>query len=71
MYKIICKELIGEQCDFEAVGETKEEAKNNFYKHGEDSPLHKEAYENATDEEVVDFAKKLDPVRDSARGTEK
>ena len=68
MYKIICKELThrldsgqaDEVCDFVAEGATKEEAKNNFYTHGAEASLHKEMYENASDEEAEDFGKKLD-----------
>ncbi len=60
MYKIICKELTGEECDFEAVGRTTEEVKNNFYAHGAQSPIHKEAYENVTDEDAAKFGKEID-----------
>ena len=60
MFKISCKELTNKECDFVSEGETAEEAKANFYKHGAESPLHKEAYENATDEEKANFSKKVD-----------
>lgn len=60
MFKISCKELTNTECDFVSEGETAEEAKANFYKHGAESSLHKEAYENATDEEKANFSKKID-----------
>ena len=60
MYRIMCKELTEENCDFVAEGATREEVKNNFYAHGAESPLHKEMYETATAEQAVDFGKKID-----------
>ena len=60
MFKISCKELTNTECDFVSEGETAEEAKANFYKHGAESSLHKEAHENATDEEKEIFSKKVD-----------
>ena len=60
MYTITCKELTGEACDFVAEGATKEEAKERFYAHGAESPLHKEAYESATDEAAASFGIKID-----------
>lgn len=60
MYEINCKELTGEDCDFVAQGETAEEAKANFYKHGAESPMHQEKHQNATPEEKEAFSKKID-----------
>ena len=60
MFSIKCFELTEETCDFVAEGETKEEVKESFYKHGEESPLHKEAYASATAEEVKSFGEKLE-----------
>ena len=68
MFKIDCKELTlrhgsgqaGEECDFVAEGETKEKVKEVFYTHGEESGLHKEAYESASLHEANDFGKKID-----------
>jgi hypothetical protein len=60
MYKITCKELTGQDCEFVAEGDTKETTKEIFYKHGADSPLHQEHYKSATDEEKATFGKKVD-----------
>ncbi len=60
MFKIKCHELTNKNCDFEVGGETREEVKAKFYAHGEVSPLHKEEYSSATDEEIESFSKKID-----------
>ena len=60
MFKIKCSELTGETCDFVAEGETKEDAKANFYKHGAESEVHREMYNTATDEQKAEFGKKVD-----------
>ena len=60
MYKINCKELTGETCDFSVEGESKKEVADKFYAHGAESPLHKEKYYSATEEDKTGFAKKLD-----------
>jgi predicted small metal-binding protein len=60
MYKINCKELTGEECDFVAEGGTKEEVKERFYAHGAESPIHKEKYHSSTDEEASAFGQKID-----------
>jgi hypothetical protein len=64
MYKITCKELTGENCEFVAEGDTKGAAKDIFYKHGAESPLHQEHYKSATDEEKTTFSLKLDEYLD-------
>ncbi len=60
MFKIICKELTGEECDFVATGETPEQAKEIFYKHGAESEIHKERYNTASLEEKAAFGRQLD-----------
>lgn len=60
MFTIKCSELTNTECDFVAEGETKEEAKKNFYAHGAESPLHKEKYHAATKEEKTSFGIKID-----------
>ena len=60
MYKIKCSEMTPATCDFTVEAETKEEAKNKFYAHGAESDIHKEKYENASEEEKAEFGKKLD-----------
>jgi hypothetical protein len=60
MFKITCKEMTGSECDFTCEGATAEEAKKTFYAHGAESPMHKEAHDNATPEQMEAFGKKLD-----------
>ena len=60
MFKITCSELAGETCDFVAEGETKEDTKANFYKHGAETSMHQQAYLSATDEQKAAFGKKVD-----------
>lgn len=60
MFKIKCRELVEEECDFEASGETKEDVKRSFFAHGAESPMHREKYNNETDEEKEELSKKID-----------
>jgi len=60
MPQIKCSELTETSCDFVAEGATAEEAKENFYKHGGESPLHKEAHATATEEQKAAFGQKVD-----------
>ena len=60
MIKIKCDDLTHTGCDFVAEGETTDEAKANFYKHGDEAPIHKEMMEKATEESKIIFAKKVD-----------
>jgi hypothetical protein len=59
-FTVVCKELTGENCGFVARGGTPEEAKNNFYAHGAESPTHRERYVSATAGEKSVFSKRLD-----------
>jgi len=60
MFKITCKELTDSDCDNVTEAETKEEAKNKFFAHGAESPVHAEKMKAATDEQKAEFGKKLD-----------
>lgn len=60
MYTIKCGELTGEECDFVVEGATKEETKDRFYAHGAESPIHKEKYYSASDEDKAGFEKEVD-----------
>lgn len=60
MYEIKCRELTGEDCDFVVQEESPEKAKEVFYAHGAESPLHKERYLSAPAEEKEAFGKMLD-----------
>lgn len=60
LYRIICRELTNEDCGFITDGLTMEEAKNNFYRHGAESPIHQAQYHSATEEEKAEFSKKLE-----------
>ncbi|MEX0916961.1 MAG: hypothetical protein WDZ90_00310 [Candidatus Paceibacterota bacterium] len=62
MYKIVCRELTGEECAFVAQGATKEEVKENFYAHGAESSIHKEWYHSASKEEASAFSEKIDEL---------
>jgi len=60
MFKIKCKDLTNTDCVFVATGDTAEEAKKKFYKHGAQDLAHKKRYYNATEEEKHVFAEKID-----------
>ena len=60
MHKIECGKISDTECDFVAEGETVEETKAKYFKHGAEAPIHKEMMEKATDEEKVAFGKKVD-----------
>ena len=60
MYKIICKEMTGENCDFVATADTADEAKKIFYAHGAEAETHRARYETATPEEKEAFGIALD-----------
>ena len=60
MYKIVCKDLTNEDCDFTIEAESAAEAKEHFYAHGAESPIHKDSYVSATAEEKAAFGKQLD-----------
>lgn len=60
MTEIKCSDLTGEECDFVAHGNTNEEVKANFCKHGEESETHRKANTAATDEQKSAFGEKVD-----------
>lgn len=60
MAEIKCSDLTGEGCDFVATGDTNEETKANFYKHGGESEAHRKAHASATDGQKAAFGKKVD-----------
>lgn len=60
MFKIKCGVLTETDCDFVAEGATRDEVKENFYRHGAESPLHKQRYYSTSREEKIAFGKKVD-----------
>ncbi len=60
MREIKRSDLTGEESDFVAHGNTNEEVKANFCKHGEESETHKKAHAAATDEQKPTFGEKVD-----------